>query len=185
MKRSRSNQIFRTACAIFTASLLCAGAWAKAPVAPAPELLEAEKAFQSTARVKDGKAIEIEFKIADGYYMYRKRFQFASAAESLKLGKAQTPAGKLKQDATFGRVETYRKSVRLLLPYTSSDKELRFKVISQGCADAGVCYPPLKQEFVVKAGDTMAVSALAPEGAPPGAKTPAPGSIADLIKKAP
>lgn len=157
---------------------------AKVPVAEVPELLEAEKAFQPVARVKDAKTIEVEFKIADGYYMYRKRFQFAPEGDGLKLGKTKMPTGKMKQDATFGRVETYRKSVRMLLPYTSSGKELRFKVTSQGCADAGVCYPPLKQDFMLKAGETVAVGPLPPKGALDLRMNPAPGSIADVIKKA-
>jgi thioredoxin:protein disulfide reductase len=162
---------------------------AKVHVAETPELLEVEKAFQPTARLKhlkstNAKMIEVEFKIADGYYMYRKRFQFAPEGNGLKLGKVQIPSGKIKQDATFGRVETYRKSVRMLLPFTSSDKEFRFKITSQGCADVGVCYPPLKQDFVLKAGETVAVGPLPPKGALDHRMNPAPGSIADLIKKA-
>jgi thiol:disulfide interchange protein len=184
MKRNEVSH-FRT---MFAALMLVLAAnvvvEAKVPVAEAPELLEVEKAFQPTARLKNAKTIEVEFKIADGYYMYRKRFQFAPEGDGLKLGKVQIPSGKIKQDATFGRVETYRKSVRMLLPFTSSDKEFRFKVTSQGCADVGVCYPPLKQDFVLKASETVAVGPFPPKGALDLRMNPAPGSIADLIKKA-
>jgi thiol:disulfide interchange protein len=188
MKRNEAGQFF---CSALTILVLAASANLHAsntgPAmfgAPEPELLEPERAFQSSARVKDAKTIEVEFKIADGYYMYRKRFQFAPDGDGLKLGKVQIPSGKLKQDATFGRVETYRKSVRMLLPYSSSNKEFRFKVTSQGCADVGVCYPPLKQDFVLKAGEAVAVGPLAPKGALDLRMNPAPGSMADLIKKA-
>lgn len=189
MKQSEVRRFFKYVWAAFlfstSAVLLAANTGPATFGAPAPELLEAEQAFQSSARVKDGKMLEVAFKVADSYYLYRKRFQITPTGNTLKLGKAQIPPGKMKQDATFGRVEIYRKSVRMLVPYSSSDKEFHFQLVSQGCADAGVCYPPLKQAFVVKAGDTMAVAALDVSGARGSVVRAAPGSIADLIKKAP
>jgi thioredoxin:protein disulfide reductase len=214
MKQRELPRLFWRSCsfgaALWVASgvasvVMSSAAQAASVVSNVAEPIAAEEAFQSQARFKDAKTLEVEFKIADGYYLYRKRFQFAPVAEGLKLGKAQTPPGKMKQDATFGRVETYRKSVRVLLSIAAvdkADKEIRFKVTSQGCADIGVCYPPMKQEFVLKKGDTVAVNALpglanplsAPLGAPSASPTTtqalskpaaAPGSIADLIKRVP
>lgn len=115
-----------------------------------PELLEPERAFQLTAKRLDNKTLELTYKIAEGYYMYKGRFKYAAEpVTSAKLGKATLSKGKLKLDATFGRVEVYRDSVRILLPFASLDKgmasALRLKVTSQGCADVGVCYPPFSQ----------------------------------------
>ena len=64
------------------------------------------------------------------------------------LGTAQFPAGKIKEDEYFGKVETYRKNIVIKLPVELPPERIAnitLKVISQGCADAGVCYPPLTQ----------------------------------------
>ena len=124
-----------------------------------PALLEPERAFQLSAQRKDLKTVELRYKIADGYYMYRPRFKFAVVpATSAKLGKATFSKGEMKLDPTFGRVEIYRDSVRILLPVASlgnsaisADKQsLSIKVTSQGCADAGVCYPPMHQTLTLR-----------------------------------
>ncbi len=125
------------------------------------ELLEPERAFLLSARFKDAKTAEFNYKITDGYYMYRARFKVvAEPKSSAILGKAVFTKGEMKQDATFGRVEIYRNSMRILIPISSMGKDLgpngekllRLKVTSQGCADAGVCYPPLHQILTLKAG---------------------------------
>jgi thiol:disulfide interchange protein len=107
----------------------------------ADDLLPPEQAFAISARFRDAKTIELNYKIADGYYMYRKRFRVASESPAFKIAKIVTPTGAVKQDATFGRVETYRKSVRVLLPTTrlsraviGSDEVIKVAVTSQGCA---------------------------------------------------
>ena len=125
-----------------------------------PELLEAEKAFKVTARLIGNNAVELRYTIANDYYMYRDRFHFLINAQPVSLAKKTWPAGKWKQDATFGKVVTYRKSVRLLLPLTivnvaaidSSRESLTVVASSQGCADAGVCYPPLRHTLVLQQG---------------------------------
>jgi thioredoxin:protein disulfide reductase len=158
-----------------------------------PELLPAEEAFRVTATMKDAKTVALDFQIADGYYMYRNRFR-VEGIDGAKLGKAVLPAGKVKQDATFGRVETYRKSVRMLLPIASASKggagkQLRVRVTSQGCADAGVCYPPQKHDFALTADSRNTVMPLSAVAEAKGARQDAlrDGSkgIADLVTKKP
>ena len=123
-----------------------------------PELLPPESAFQFTAQRKDANTFGWEFKIANGYYMYRKRFRFGvEPGSAAKLGEAKFSKGKMKQDPTFGRVEVYRDSVRILLPITLAHKgsssgtmqPVRLIVTSQGCADAGVCYPPVRRSITL------------------------------------
>lgn len=138
------------------------GATASGSSVVEPDLLEAERAFTVTARRIDDNVIELRYAIATGYYMYRDRFRFAINGQPVVLAKKAWPAGKLKQDATFGRVITYRKSVRLLLPISSVVKgaapagqaSLTLDATSQGCADAGVCYPPLHQTLVLPTGSS-------------------------------
>lgn len=111
------------------------------------ELLEPEKAFRISARTLDARNIEVEFKIATGYYMYRDRFSFATES-GRPLANVEIPRGKLKEDQFFGKSETFRDLVRIRVPITQQDAvngEVKLKVTSQGCADQGVCYLPLEQ----------------------------------------
>ena len=130
------------------------------------DLIEPERAFQLAGRYKDPKTIELHYKIAEGYYLYRTKFKFAvEPATDVKLGNTQISKGKMKQDPTFGWVETYRDAVRIVLPISTSGKNvtsmgmrpLRLKITSQGCADAGVCYPPLHQYLTFQPGSLAVV----------------------------
>lgn len=124
---------------------------------PLPDLLEGEKAFEVSARLTGNNTLEVKYVIADGYYMYRDRFRFLANGQPIVINRKSWPAGKWKQDATFGRVVTFRKSVRLLIPLSSmaddvvgaDGNELTLTANSQGCADIGVCYPPLRQTIVL------------------------------------
>ena len=150
---------------IFNASITLAAVPTPAAVISAgaeQELLEPERAFLLSARFKDAKSVEFLYKIADGYYMYRARFKVvADPKTSAVLGKAVFTKGEMKQDASFGRVEIYRNSMRILLPVSAIGKDisvgewkfLRLKVTSQGCANVGVCYPPLHQVLTLKIGN--------------------------------
>lgn len=112
------------------------------------ELLEPEQAFRFSARVADANTLEVRFQIADGYYMYRDKFQFSVTPAGVTFGTPQLPPGKIKQDEFFGRVETFRKDVVISLPLTRATPDAQtvtLKVTSQGCADAGVCYTPQEQ----------------------------------------
>ena len=106
------------------------------------ELLEPEQAFRFSARTLDGNALEVQYVIADGYYLYRERFKFA--AENARLGKPEFPAGERKIDQFFGDTETYRKQVRIRVPVAAGAATLKLLVTSQGCADVGVCYVPME-----------------------------------------
>lgn len=109
----------------------------------ASELLPAEQAFRFSARALDSHTIEARFTVADGYYLYRDKLKF-TAAPDLSLVTPTLPKGELKQDEFFGRVETYRGAllVRLALPGGVAGGSVVIQAESQGCADAGVCYPP-------------------------------------------
>jgi thioredoxin:protein disulfide reductase len=109
----------------------------------ADELLEPEKAFRFSARpVDDG--VEVRFAIADGYYMYRERFRF-DAKGDVRLGKPEFPAGIAHKDEFFGEMQIYRKDVRIRIPAQGSGR-LDLNVVSQGCADVGVCYVPMESQ---------------------------------------
>jgi len=114
----------------------------------ADDFLEPEKAFAFSVKALDAKSVEVIFAIAPGYYLYREQFKFA--ADSAVLGAAVLPPGKTKFDETFQKnVETYRESIRIVVPVAQAGAEFRLVVTSQGCADAGLCYPPMQSNASV------------------------------------
>lgn len=119
------------------------------------ELLPADDAFALTTRVVDSRTIEAQWKIAPGYYMYRDKFRFelldgGSTQGKVALQAAQLPAGKKKEDPSFGTVETYTKSVVARVPLERTGdtaQTIRVRITAQGCNEPiGVCYPPVKKE---------------------------------------
>ena len=125
------------------------------------ELLPPEQAFALSARMQ-GDTLIAEYKIAPGYYMYRERFDFQidSSDAPASFDVALIPDGKIKQDEFFGKMETYRNSVTIKLPLLyegAAASRLQVKAVSQGCADIGVCYPPLKQALAVDVASTAQI----------------------------
>jgi thiol:disulfide interchange protein DsbD len=115
-----------------------------------PDLLEPERAFAFSARALDSKTLEVRFAIARGYYLYRDKLRFS--VEPAALVSAPTlPAGQLKDDEFFGRVQTFRTrlEVQLTLDRPAPGERVTIQAESQGCADAGVCYPPQVQKVTL------------------------------------
>ena len=126
----------------------------------ADNLLEPEKAFRFSATAVDGNAVEVRFAIAPGYYLYRERLSFSAEGNpGIRLGTAELPRGTPHKDEFFGQVETYRKAVAIRIPVDGAGA-FDLKVVSQGCADAGVCYVPMESRahLVVAAAGAPAVS---------------------------
>lgn len=110
--------------------------------AKAEDFLDPEEAFKVSARMIEPGMAEVTFTIADGYYLYRERFKFSS--DDAKIGDITMPAGKVKFDETFQKeVETYRKSLVVRVPVQAA-ADFTLNIGRQGCADGGLCYPPLE-----------------------------------------
>lgn len=125
--------------------------WSPRIARAADEFLEPDKAFRLSTRLASEQEIEVHFSVAKGYYLYRDRFAFA--LEGGSLGEARIPAGKVKFDENFQKnVETLRGELRILLPVTAATGPLTLSVTSQGCADAGLCYPPQTVKAALQAG---------------------------------
>ncbi|MEM7280365.1 MAG: protein-disulfide reductase DsbD [Pseudomonadota bacterium] len=127
---------------IFVSTLL----WALAATGFAQstdDILPPDQAFSYTATADD-KSITLRWQVADGYYMYRHRFGFASNTSGVELADAQIPPGKRKVDEWFGEVETYRGEFDIIVPYSGENLPLTMdlEIKSQGCADVGLCFPP-------------------------------------------
>lgn len=108
----------------------------------ADEFLDPEVAFKLSARAVDDKSVELNFEVAPGYYLYREQFKFEPIGAT--LGAPVIPAGKVKFDETFQKnVETYHDGVRIVIPVTQAAGPFKLMVTNQGCADKGLCYPPM------------------------------------------
>ena len=131
-------------------------------LARAEEFLDPAVAFKPTARALDGQTVEVRYEIAKGYYLYRDKFRFAVDGDEATAGIPVFPKGKEKDDDNFGKVEVYYGSVAVRLPVerrSSGSLPLQLKLTAQGCADAGVCYPPQTQDVALTLPDPASTPA--------------------------
>ncbi|PPJ43080.1 MULTISPECIES: protein-disulfide reductase DsbD [unclassified Pseudoxanthomonas] len=107
------------------------------------DLLPVDDAFVLTATAPARDRIEIRWKITDGYYLYRHRTG-VDADTGFAAQPLQLPKGKAYRDEFFGDVETYRGELVATLPGrpAAGTDSVSLKIKYQGCADAGICYPP-------------------------------------------
>jgi thiol:disulfide interchange protein DsbD len=147
------------------ALVLALAAIAQAATAAAPEFLDARQAFRLSAGL-EGRDAVIRFRIAPGYYLYRDKLRIAVEPAAAAAGPAQLPRGGMREDEFFGRVEIYQESVEVRLPLRrdAARDRLRIRVRSQGCAEAGVCYPP--REDLLEMRDGTIINPAAPERRP-------------------
>ncbi len=133
--------------------LLALMAWGPA-VRAADEFLDPDVAFKLSARAGDAQRIEFRFDIAPGYYLYGDKFSVEALPGTVRLGELQVPKGKVKFDETFQKdVEYFRDSATLVAPIAQgSGTPFKLVVGNQGCADKGLCYPPMQRAFKVEAG---------------------------------
>lgn len=132
----------------------------------ATEFLPVDEAYQlSGNHTGDGK-LALNWDIAEGYYLYQHRLKFVAEGETLT---PQLPAGEIKYDEYFEKeLEVYYHQLNVELPSTSLPYEL--KVHSQGCADAGLCYPPQIQTYKVTAAGISLQAPPGPSGTPASAQ---------------
>ncbi len=110
-----------------------------------PEFVPVEKAYSVNVVVED-KRLLLNWTIRDGYYLYRDRFKFGSMDNNAVLAAPQFANGLVKWDEYFEKeLEVYYQQTSVVLPFTTDATRLNLKIESQGCADAGLCYPPYKQ----------------------------------------
>ena len=157
-KRSETTAVRLKAAARWL--LLAATMILLAPAAHAEQdYLEPELAFKFTAKMADAKTVLVTYAIADGYYMYRERFRIQ--AEGATIGAPIYPKGKVKFDETFQRdVETYRHTITITVPVEATGP-FTLSVTGQGCADKGLCYPPMESQAKLGAGGGLLAAVAA------------------------
>jgi len=107
------------------------------------EYLDPEVAFVLTAEAQSSNNVQLNWRIADGYYLYKQRIKFEPANAAQPVGALVLPKGLPHSDEYFGEQEIYRQSLDASFSVPPGAKTADVKVTYQGCADAGLCYPPI------------------------------------------
>ncbi|WP_297527371.1 protein-disulfide reductase DsbD, partial [Thiohalobacter sp.] len=114
------------------------------------DLLPVDEAFRMTVATPTADEVAVGWQIAPGYYLYRDKFKFTIIGnDSLEVAGFDLPPGKIKDDEIFGRVEVYHDNVEARVRFLRNDAaatEFTLVVGYQGCAEAGVCYPPQNKQ---------------------------------------
>jgi thioredoxin:protein disulfide reductase len=113
------------------------------------ELLPAEQAFQFFAQVKDANTLHLNWLLADGYYLYREKIKLTVKSGDVTVGNYEIPHGTAKHDESFGDVEIFHQELNFdvpLLRQNAAAQTITLEVGYQGCADRGVCYPPMTKQ---------------------------------------
>ena len=108
------------------------------------DILHPEEAYRY-AVTDTGDALEIDWAVEDGYYLYREKMSYESNTPAIVFGQAEMPTGESHSDEFFGEQEIYRGRFFVRIPYTVEGElpaSMELVLKSQGCADLGICYPP-------------------------------------------
>jgi thiol:disulfide interchange protein DsbD len=116
----------------------------------ADDFLEPEQAFKLQVKALDERTLHVSFEIAPGYYMYREQFKVETQEVGL-LGPVDLPKGKVKFDETFQKeVEVYRELLSARVAIGTASAPFRLTITGQGCADKGLCYPPMLASYRIQ-----------------------------------
>jgi thiol:disulfide interchange protein DsbD len=180
MLRRPMNPLFRQICRAFGVALALAGAvqaqtsssspverksgldaiLGTEPASGEEEFLDPDVAFQLIADADGPDRIRVHWTIHEGYYLYKSRVKVATASDKVKLGAVSLPTGEKKTDDYFGEQEVFHNELVASVPVSrapGSAVEVPLDVTYQGCAEAGLCYPPITK--------TLNVSLPAPDAA--------------------
>lgn len=156
------------------------------------DFLEPDVAFQADVYAESGNQVRVHWVIAEGYYLYRDKLSIKVAEPAdIKISQTEIPPGDTKHDEFFGDVQVFHHEASALLTLDRPDqdpREITLQIGYQGCAEAGICYPPIKKTLSVmlEAGATSANTTAAPPAAKQAAQATAntePLSEQDSIAK--
>ncbi len=143
------------------------------------EFLPPDEAFRFVAEMKRPDSVELNWSIADGYYLYKKRVSVSTDSAQAQVGQPQLPQGKAHTDEFFGDSEVYYETLQGTVPVAraaGSSGTLNLKVTYQGCAEGGLCYLPITKTVALELPRTDAASSL-----PPVAGLAAPGDAGGAV----
>lgn len=143
-----------------------------------PEFLPVDQAFEFDFIQKDNQ-LTITFAIADGYYLYKKQFKLAT--KNVTLGEPVYPPGIEHEDEFFGVTQVYYDTVTFTVPIEEAVDDGMVKVRYQGCADAGLCYPPTTKVVYLTAVNSAAAANTDSTAGPPAPPQSQQYSLADRL----
>ncbi|MGJ8679195.1 protein-disulfide reductase DsbD [Paraglaciecola sp.] len=112
-----------------------------------PEFLKVDQAFQFDFK-QQGDQLVLSWKIADGYYLYKK--QFKAVAKKAEIGQPSYPVAEQIEDEYFGLSDVFRNQLDIPFEILSAEQGGLVKIRYQGCADAGLCYQPMIKEVFLE-----------------------------------
>jgi len=153
--------------------------------AQAQNFLAPEQAFPVSAEYQSNQEIVLIAKPAKGYYIYREsiKFKLIKNNDEVTLGVPQLPQGKIKFDENFGKeLETYPKDFSILLPLINNKNAsgMLLSMELQGCADKGICYPPMELRFTLSGLQSTVNGVLYEEGATTESSAPKKLGLSEL-----
>ena len=168
---ARARQIMAVfALTLLTWALMSPQGYGQNPLAEAlkqqSEFLPVREAYQLDGTIASDGALRLYWQIADGYYLYQHAFKVrqldAESAASLDI---DFPPALAKTDEFFGAVQVYYDEADLTVRLPPDTSNLSVSVTYQGCADAGLCYPPETEAFLIDlAVGSVTPSAINPRG---------------------
>jgi thiol:disulfide interchange protein DsbD len=170
-------------------TFLSTTSWADSPLSSLSgeeedEFLDPDVAFVVTATQGDNNTIKTNWLIQDGYYLYKDKISVAAADESqISLGELPLPIGKEKEDEYFGLIVSIDHEFNAEIPITklaanTKSVDLIFKY--QGCAKAGLCYPPITKTITVNLDSAGSATAAAGSSSSGSASSSSGGSGAEF-----
>ena len=136
------------------------------------EFLDPDVAFSPDIIIETPTELLVRWIIAEGYYLYRDKLSITLVdGEGVTLGTAELPDGKVKHDEFFGDVQVFYNEVhaRVALQRAASEAtDITLQLGYQGCAEKGICYPPIKKQLAVAlpAMDPGKATAISPVSMP-------------------
>ncbi|WP_338352477.1 protein-disulfide reductase DsbD [Thalassolituus oleivorans] len=121
------------------------------------EFLPVGQAFPLSSSSSNG-TVTAEWRNADGYYLYKHRIYLQQGDIKLEPD-SYSQAGKAKQDEAFGEVIAFYHDLEVTFDTQSLNAGTAI-LHYQGCADAGLCYPPQRENVEVIAPQSAAQQAI-------------------------
>jgi len=110
-----------------------------------PQFLPAADAF-SFSHIQQKDKLNIFWQIADGYYLYKDKVRITIAGHQYNA--PDLPQGVEYQDEYFGEVKIIKNQLVLSIPIQNIASTANIQIQYQGCASAGLCYPPMTQSII-------------------------------------
>lgn len=128
-------------------ALLCG--WVQAQA----DLLQPDEAFRVSALLVGPGVLELQYRIAPGYHLYRDRFSFKADPASVAIAAIDWPPALERFDPAMGqKMRYYADRVTVRIRLADGHRPVKLTATAQGCAaELGVCYPPVIRAFEVPA----------------------------------